>query len=195
MFSTEQNQTQIEIDATTLRALVDWNFVCDPESQNIAGRRPFRLDTAEGAWTGAFLPDMAGAVAVRAEMQGDVISSHTRVGRDTSWLLRQVGIYAQWSQNVTETERRGLTAQERGEMLKCLGVPYQPSYVLSILRALGAPDARVGFGQFTFNARSCGLDNPQLLALSGTVARTPWRAFVLPVARGEQLRFFEEGGQ
>lgn len=187
-----KTESQFEIDAATLRAMVDFTAVCDPESVVMTARRPFRLDTQEGAWTGAFLPDFAGAVAVQAELTGNVINTNSRLGRGLSWCLKNAGVYAREMHNVSELERRALDAQECGELLPSYGQHYQPGLVLSVLRALGAPDPRVGYGHFTHHEPICGVENPSVWALSGTVARVQWRAFLLPVV--EPLQFADGGG-
>ncbi len=185
----QKNETQADIDAATLRTMIDLNVVCDPESILMTGRRPFRLATREGSWTGAFLPDVMGAVAVRCELNGNVISTNSRLGCDLSWSLNQAGVYARLSGNLNEWQGQLRESQENDEPLRYNGWRYHAAPILRIIRALGAPDPRFERGHFTYQEPVCGVENPQVLALSGTVARVPWRAFVLPVVN--RLEFLD----
>lgn len=188
MFHQQQKpEPQKEIDAATLRTLVDLNLVCDPESVAMTVRRPFRIQTREGLWTGAFLPDMMGAVAVQCELRGDVISTNSRIGRDLSWSLRQTAIYARTGANLNEFYE----SLRDEDNFSHNGWTYQATPILKLVRALGAPDSRFEIGHFTYQEPLCGVENPQVLALSGTVAHTQWRAFVLPAV--DRLKFADGG--
>lgn len=60
-----------------------------------------------------------------------------------------------------------------------------------MFRALGASDQRFLRGHFAWTETVAGVANPQMLALSGTVARTAWRAFLLPAV--DRLKFADGG--
>lgn len=119
-----QPETQAEIDAATLRAMIDFTRICQPESEHLVARRPFTIHTREGVWTGAFLPDLSGAVAVQSELNGDVISANTRVGRDLSWALRNVGNYAREAGSVSEFEMELRDEMESAQLVKCGAAKY-----------------------------------------------------------------------
>lgn len=185
-------ETQAEIDAATLRAMVDFTALCDPEADNLNARRPFRINIHDGAWTGAFLPDGAGAIAVQCELTGDVISGNTRLGRDLSWALKNVHIYANQPSSISEFEGKLRELRECNELFPHNGHQYQPVQILNMFRALGACDQRFVRGHFTWSEPIMGVENAQVLALSGTVARCQWRAFLLPVVA--PLQFCDGGG-
>ena len=190
----QKADSQAELSAATLRTLVDLRLVCNPESTIMTARRPFRLNTQFGAWTGAMLSNAEGAVAVQSQqLNGDIISPNTRAGRDLSWSLRQVGIYTRGKvHNLSEWQQDLRELQEHAESFQHNGWQYQPTPLLNILRALGAPDPCVEIGHFTYHQPVAGVDNVQVLGLSGQVARTPWRAFLLPTMK--QLEFCDGGG-
>ena len=188
----KKDESQADIDAATVRTLIDLNLACDAESIVKTARRPFQLQTRQGAWTGALLPGVTGAVAVRSQLSielnaNNVISANSRLGRDLSWSLRQTQIYANTPGNLNEFYE----SLRDEEFFSHNGWRYAAPLILKLVRALGAPDPRFKRGHFTYQEPILGVKNPQVLALSGAVARFEWRAFVLPVVK--RLEFADGG--
>lgn len=181
-------ETQAEINAAMLRTLIDLNLALDPASKDVIARRPFFIRTYSIGWSGAILPEQCGAVAVRADLgDKDAISTNTRLGNSLSWSLRQVEIYARSGRNLNEFYE---SLRELDDF-RHNGWTYNTTPILKLVRALGAPDPGFQIGHFTYQEPVGGVENTQVLALSGTVARVEWRAFVLPVV--ERLKFADGG--
>ena len=176
---------QLMPDESRLRALIDFTALGGTETDAAETdaafmRHPFRLATREGLWSGAFLPADQGAIAVECDLVGQPISLHSRLGRDLSWSLSQTGIYARESGNLRVWQAELCDSQERGKELRLGAWRYDTALVLNALRALGAPDPCFMRGHFTGQEPRDGIKNPQVLALTGTLARVRWRAFVFP---------------
>ena len=180
-------ETQADIDVATLRSLIDLNLALDPASDDIIARRPFYLRTRSVEWSGAILPQKCGALLVNAEFGADVISTNTRLGNSLSWSLHQTGIYASEGRDVNEFYE---SLREQGYFSHNKWT-YETAPILKLIRALGRPNPLFKIGHFTYQEPVGGVENPQVLALSGTVARVEWRAFVLPVV--DRLKFADGG--
>lgn len=184
-------------DELRIRALIDFTALVGIETDAAemdaaVMRHPFRLATRGGMWSGAFLPADQGALVVECDLMGQSIPLGPRLKRDLSWSLRQTGIYSRETDNLGAWQGELCDLQERGKELISNGWHYNTTLILNVLRALGAPDPRFARGHFTGTEPRGDAENSQVLALAGTLARTRWRAFVLPVIKRDSRSVTED---